>query len=46
MGVTTNLVEIKEDFEVYGFSQTGVWEEFLVGEDDEAFMITKKLSIP
>ena len=39
MGITN------EDFEVYGFSQSGVWEEFLVGEDYEAFMITKKLNI-
>jgi len=45
MGITNNLVEINEDFEVYGFSQSGVWEEFLVGEDYEAFMITKKLNI-
>jgi hypothetical protein len=35
-------VEIKEDFEVYGFSQEGIWEEFIVGEDYEAFLITKK----
>jgi len=45
MGITNNLVEIKEDFEVYGFSQTSVWEEFLVEEDYEAFMTTKKQNI-
>lgn len=29
MGITNNLVEIKEDFEVYGFTQDGIWEEFI-----------------
>lgn len=30
MGITNNLVEIKEDFDVYGFTQEGIWEEFIV----------------
>jgi hypothetical protein len=45
MGITNNLVDIKEDFEVYGFTQFGIWEEFVVGEDYEAFLITKKQNI-
>jgi|JI10StandDraft_1071094.scaffolds.fasta_scaffold383002_3 hypothetical protein len=42
MGITNNLVEIKEDFVVYGLSENGTWDEFEVGEDYEAFLITKK----
>jgi hypothetical protein len=42
MGITNNLAEIKEDFIVYGLSEKGSWEEFEVGEDYEAFLITKK----
>lgn len=42
MGITNNLVEIKEDYEVYGFTQSGIWEEFIVGEDYEAFLIRPK----
>jgi hypothetical protein len=42
MGITNNLAEIKEDFDVYGLSESGIWEEFVVGEDYEAFLITKK----
>ena len=42
MGITNNLTEITEDFVVYGFSSEGVWEEFEVGKDYEAFLITKK----
>ena len=42
MGITNNLAEINEDFKVYGYSQKGIWEEFIVGEDYEAFLITKK----
>jgi hypothetical protein len=42
MGITNNLVEIKEDFEVYGLTEDGNWAEFITGEDYEAFLITKK----
>lgn len=42
MGITNNLAEIKEDFVVYGLTEKGTWEEFVVGEDYEAFLITKK----
>ena len=42
MGITNNLAEIMEDFVVYGFTDKGNWEEFEVGEDYEAFLITKK----
>lgn len=42
MGITNNLAEIKEDFHVYGLSPQGMWEEFVVGDDYEAFLITTK----
>lgn len=43
MGITNNLAEIEEDFKVYGLTITGnLWEEFIAGEDYEAFLITKK----
>ena len=46
MGITNNLVEIKKDFVVYGLTiQENQWEEFLVGEDYEAFLITKKENV-
>jgi len=41
MGITTNLIEISEDFFVYGL-KGDKWEEFIVGEDYEAFLITRK----
>ncbi len=41
MGITNNLAEIKEDFTIYGFTDKGNLEEFEVGEDYEAFLITK-----
>jgi len=42
MGITNNLVEIADDFVVFGFDSKGNWTEFIVGEDYEAFLITKK----
>ena len=43
MGITNNLEEIKSDFDVYGLrTDTNIWEEFIIGEDYEAFLITKK----
>jgi len=41
MGITTNLIEISEDFFVYGL-KGDKWVEFIVGEDYEAFLITRK----
>ena len=43
MGITNNLAEINEDFVVHGYTMNGIWEEFQIGEDYEAFLITKKL---
>jgi len=46
MGITNNLVEIKEDYKVYGLTIEGIaWEEFIIGEDYEDFLITKKENI-
>ncbi|PIY09001.1 MAG: hypothetical protein COZ18_09330 [Flexibacter sp. CG_4_10_14_3_um_filter_32_15] len=42
MGITNNLAEITADFFVFGLTQEGDWREFEVGEDYEAFLITKK----
>ncbi len=42
MGITNNLAEITEDFLIYGLTENGTWDEFEVGEDYEAFLITKK----
>jgi len=43
MGITNNLAEINEDFKVYGLTiNENIWEEFVIGEDYEAFLITKK----
>ena len=41
MGITNNLAEIIEDFDVYGLLSHGEWTEFVIGEDYEAFLITK-----
>jgi hypothetical protein len=43
MGITNNLEDIKEDFEVYGLRvDNNVWEEFISGEDYEAFIVKRK----
>ncbi|MFM9946027.1 MAG: DUF6934 family protein [Bacteroidia bacterium] len=42
MGITNNLTEIAEDFKIFGYTKEGIWEEFVVGEDYEAFLLTKK----
>jgi hypothetical protein len=42
MGITNNLAEIKTDFIVLGYSKNEEWEEFIPGEDYEAFLLTKK----
>jgi hypothetical protein len=37
------LEEIKDDFEVYGLRvDNNVWEEFISGEDYEAFIVKRK----
>ncbi|OQA95612.1 MAG: hypothetical protein BWY22_02106 [Bacteroidetes bacterium ADurb.Bin217] len=41
MGITNNLTEIAKDFYVFGLKDEK-WEEFIVGEDYEAFLITRK----
>ena len=42
MGITNNLAEISEDFVVFGFDSDGNWTEFIIGEDYQAFLLTKK----
>jgi hypothetical protein len=41
MGISTNIQEIKADFNVYGLRLEGLWEEFAIGEDYQAFLISK-----
>ncbi len=45
MGITNNLPEILEFFAVFGYNINQDWEEFVIGEDYEAFLITKKENI-
>ena len=42
MGITNNLAEIKIDFIVLGYNKEEQWEEFIIGEDYEAFLLAKK----
>lgn len=42
MGITNNLVEIQEDFYIYGMKYDETFEEFIVGEDYIGFLITRK----
>ncbi len=43
MGITNNLEEIKVDFEVFGLRiDNNIWEEFIAGEDYEAFIVKRK----
>ena len=42
MGITNNLAEISVNFNVFGFTLNGEWTEFIIGEDYEAFLLTKK----
>ena len=41
IGITNNLDEILEDFELYGL-QTGEWQEFAKGVEYEAFLVKRK----
>jgi len=42
MGITNNLVDIQEDFDVFGLKYDNTFEEFIVGEDYLGFLITRK----
>jgi ribonucleotide monophosphatase NagD (HAD superfamily) len=42
MGITNNLAEIELDFIILGYNKNEQWESFLIGEDYEAFLITKR----
>lgn len=41
MGITNNLTEISKDFYIYDL-MNDKWEKFIVGEDYEAFLVTRK----
>lgn len=43
MGISNHLEEIKTDFEVFGLRiDNNSWEEFIIGEDYEAFIVKRK----
>ncbi len=42
MGITNNLDEISQDFAIFGFTKDNTWVKFEIGEDYEAFLVTKK----
>ena len=42
MGITNNLAEISADFVILGYTSDERWARFVVGEDYEAFLLTKK----
>ncbi|MCW3110499.1 MAG: hypothetical protein JWQ09_5005 [Segetibacter sp.] len=41
MGITTNIEEVLEDFEVFGLSDD-TWQEFEKGKEYEAFLVKRK----
>jgi hypothetical protein len=45
MGITNNIAEISEDFKVFSLNSNGEWDIFVIGEDYEAFLLTKKENI-
>ena len=42
MGITNNLDEISEDFAIFGYTTDEQWVKFEIGDDYEAFLVTKK----
>ncbi|MCF2495282.1 DUF6934 family protein [Dyadobacter chenhuakuii] len=42
MGIANNLAEIIEEFAIFGYNCKGHWEQFVVGEDYEVFLLTRK----
>lgn len=45
MGISKHLKEIELHFAVYGLTELGEWESFVIGKEYEAFFITKKENI-
>lgn len=43
IGITNNLIEIQQDFDVYGLVENG-WQPFEKGTEYRAFLVTKKKS--
>jgi hypothetical protein len=41
IGISTNLIEIQNDFDVYGL-QNDTWQVFSKGQDYEAFLVRRK----
>ncbi|MGI8542309.1 MAG: DUF6934 family protein [Aridibacter sp.] len=41
IGITSNLAEIQNDFELYG-QREGEWQEFNIGIEYEAFLVKRK----
>jgi hypothetical protein len=41
MGITTNIEQVLEDFEIFGLSDDS-WQEFEKGKEYEAFLVKRK----
>lgn len=41
MGISNNIEELKQDFEVYGLKNKQ-WETFIIGEDYQGFLVKRK----
>ena len=42
MGITNNLSEISKDFIIFGYNSEEIWEKFVIGNNYDAFLLTKK----
>ena len=42
MGIANNLAEIVKDFVIFGYNCKGYWEQFIVGEQYEVYLLTRK----
>jgi hypothetical protein len=42
IGIANNLTELSKDFIIFGYNKDESWEEFSLGKDYEAFLLTKK----
>lgn len=41
MGISMNYLEIRLDFDIFGLDMNGLWEDFVLGKDYQAFLIKR-----
>ncbi len=41
MGISVNYLEIRLDFDIFGLDMNGLWEDFVLGKDYQAFLIKR-----